>query len=159
LGPRVEDILKAMTTEAKRQVHDFWQANPCAAGTSAAEPGSAEFFADVEAERYRLEPYVHDFAEFPSWAGKRVLEVGIGLGTDLVQFVRAGADATGVDLTEAAVDAARARLALEGLVAHVQVADAEQLPFDDASFDLVYSYGVLHHTPDTARAIAEVRRV
>ena len=71
----------------------------------------------------------------------------------------AGAEATGVDLTEAAVEAVRERLALEGLEAELRVADAESLPFGDGEFDLVYSWGVIHHTPDTERALAEVRRV
>src|SRR5581483_11122078 len=153
---------RGMPTEPgglKARVRAYWEASPCAASTSAAPFGSPEFFAEVERERYRLEPYVHEFAEFERWSGKRVLEVGVGLGTDFVQFVRAGADATGVDLTETAVDAVRRRLTQEGLRAELLVADAEALPFADASFDLVYSYGVLHHTPDTARAIAEVRRV
>lgn len=148
-----------MSDDLKERVREFWQANPCASSTSDAAIGSPRFFADVEAERYRLEPYVHDFADFPRWAGKRVLEVGMGLGTDFVQFVRAGADATGIDLTELSVEAVRTRLAQEQLSADVRVADAEALPFEDATFDLVYSYGVLHHTPDTARAVAEVRRV
>ena len=88
-----------------------------------------------------------------------MLEVGVGLGPDFVRFARAGADATGFDLTEAAVGAVRDRLALEGLEADLRVADAEELPFPDGSFDLVYSWGVLHHTPNTERALAEVRRV
>ena len=88
-----------------------------------------------------------------------MLEVGVGLGTDFVRFARAGADLHGVDLTEAAVSLVRQRLGQEGLEADVQVADAERLPFDDASFDLVYSWGVLHHTPDPSAAIAEVRRL
>lgn len=148
-----------MAVGLKEQVKAFWEASPCAASSSDAAYGSPEFFAEVESERYRLEPYVHDFAEFPRWTGRRVLEVGVGLGTDLMQFVRAGADVAGIDLTEASVDAVRQRLSQEHLEADVRVGDAEKLPFEDGSFDLVYSYGVLHHTPDTARAVSEVRRV
>jgi SAM-dependent methyltransferase len=88
-----------------------------------------------------------------------VLEVGVGLGTDLVRFARAGAHVTGVDLTEHAVALARRRLELEGLPGDVSVVDAEALPFPDGAFDRVYSWGVLHHTPDTARAVSEALRV
>jgi SAM-dependent methyltransferase len=88
-----------------------------------------------------------------------VLEVGVGLGTDFVNFVRAGAEATGVDLTEASVAAVGERLALEGLEADLRVADAESLPFADGEFDLVYSWGVIHHSPDTAAAVREIHRV
>jgi ubiquinone/menaquinone biosynthesis C-methylase UbiE len=89
----------------------------------------------------------------------RVLEIGCGLGTDGAQFARAGADYTGVDLTEAAVEQSRRRFELAGLPGEFRVADAEHLDFADESFDLVYSHGVLHHTPDTAGAIREVHRV
>lgn len=148
-----------MSETLKERVRAYWQAEPCGTSTTAAEPGTREFYADVERRRYELEPFIPGFADFERWRDKRVLEVGIGLGTDFVRFVRAGADATGVDLTEAAVEAVRERLALEGLEADLQVADAESLPFADGEFDLVYSWGVLHHTPDTERALAEVRRV
>jgi len=88
-----------------------------------------------------------------------VLEIGVGLGSDLIRFARAGAKVTGIDLTEHAVQLVRRRLELEGLDGDVQTADAESLPFADASFDLVYSWGVLHHTPDTERAVHEAIRV
>jgi ubiquinone/menaquinone biosynthesis C-methylase UbiE len=88
-----------------------------------------------------------------------VLEVGVGAGTDFVNWVRHGARATGVDLTPRSVELTRERLALEGLHADVRVADAERLPFAPDSFDIVYSYGVLHHSPDTFSAIREVHRV
>jgi ubiquinone/menaquinone biosynthesis C-methylase UbiE len=145
--------------ELKERVKAHWEDAPCGTSTTDAAPNTDRFFAEVERERYRLEPYIPAFAEFERWAGRRVLEVGVGLGTDFVRFVRAGADAVGVDLTEAAVESVRRRLSQEGLEAEVLVADAEALPFEDASFDLVYSYGVLHHTPATERAVAEVRRV
>jgi len=148
-----------MSGDLKEDVRRFWEAAPCGTSTAAAEPGTPEFFSQVERERYRLEPFIPDFAEFERWRGKRVLEVGVGLGTDFVQFARAGAVAVGIDLTEAAVESVRLRLASEGLEADVRVADAEALPFPDASFDVVYSWGVLHHTPDTPRALAEARRV
>jgi SAM-dependent methyltransferase len=88
-----------------------------------------------------------------------VLEVGVGAGTDFVNWVRAGAQACGVDLTPAGVALTRERLALEGLEANVRVADAEALPFPDGTFDIVYSWGVLHHSPDTVTAVREVHRV
>jgi ubiquinone/menaquinone biosynthesis C-methylase UbiE len=148
-----------MTETLKDRVRAYWQAEPCGTSTTSAEPGTAEFYADVERRRYELEPFIPGFADFERWRGRRVLEVGVGLGTDFVRFVRAGADATGIDLTEAAVAAVRDRLALKGLEADLRVADAERLPFADSGFDLVYSWGVLHHTPNTEQALDEVRRV
>ena len=146
-------------TQLKEQVRRHWEAEPCGTSTASAPPGTPEFFAQIERERYRLEPYIFEFASFERWRDKEVLEIGVGLGTDFARFAAAGARVTGIDLTEAAVEAVRRRLALEGLDGDVRVADAEALPFPDACFDLVYAYGVLHHTPDTRRAVEEVRRV
>lgn len=143
----------------KAEVRAFWESGPCGTRLASSHPGTPEFFAEVEAARYRAEPFIPGFAGFEQARGKRVLEVGIGLGTDFVRFARAGAVLTGLDLTQAAVDLSRTRLGQEGLSAEIVRGDAETLPFPDGSFDLVYSWGVLHHTPDTAKAIAEVRRV
>lgn len=145
--------------DLKEAVRRHWQATPCGHSHARSAPGTREFFAEVDERRYGLEPFIPSFAQFERWHGKRVLEIGVGLGSDFVRFARAGADVTGVDLTQAAVDLVGRRLALEGLDGELRVADAEALPFDDASFDLVYSWGVLHHTPDTRRAVDEVRRV
>jgi len=143
----------------KSAVRDYWQARPCGTTLSGERAGSPEFFAEIEAKRYRAEPFIHEFAAFASWRGKRVLEIGVGAGSDFLNFVRSGADATGIDLTPAAITLVRNRLALEGLDGRTLIADAEHLPFAEGSFDLVYSWGVLHHTPNTPAAIGEVRRV
>jgi ubiquinone/menaquinone biosynthesis C-methylase UbiE len=148
-----------MATDQKILVRDYWEAQPCGSDDAESPWASRKFFAEIEQERYQAEPFVRDFAAFQSWKGKQVLEVGVGAGTDFVNFARAGAEATGIDLTENGISLARHRLSLEGLTATLRVADAEALPFEDASFDLVYSWGVLHHTPDTEKAISEVHRV
>jgi ubiquinone/menaquinone biosynthesis C-methylase UbiE len=148
-----------VTQASKEAVRAHWEVDPCGSRLADAEPGSREFFDQVEAERYRIEPFIPSFAEFERWRGTRVLEIGVGLGTDFVQFARAGAHVTGIDLTDAATALVRRRLELERLEGTVCTADAENLPFGDDSFDLVYSWGVLHHTPDTELALAEVRRV
>src|SRR5574341_802393 len=143
--------------ETQRQ----WNTDPCGAATALGlEPGSAAFFRKVETERYEVyAPWLKDAVDFSSFAGLRVLEIGPGLGTDHAQIARAGARAYAVDLTVAHLEFTRRRFALEGLVTRLTRADAERLPFADAAFDAVYSFGVLHHTPDTQAAIDEIRRV
>jgi SAM-dependent methyltransferase len=145
--------------EQKTRVQDFWEAEPCGAAHGEAPEGSPEFFANVERTRNELEPFIPDYADFAGARGQRVLEIGVGVGTDFIRFVRAGAIATGVDLTEHAVALVRRRVELEGLEATVVQADAERLPFEDGAFDRVYSWGVLHHTPDSRRAFGEALRV
>lgn len=143
----------------KERVRAFWQAHPCGTKFADAEPGTGRFYELVEEHRYTKEWHIPEAANFAAASGLKVLEIGCGLGTDGAQFAKAGADYTGVDLTEAAVELARKRFAVSGLSGKFQTADAENLKFEDESFDLVYSHGVLHHTPDTARAVNEIWRV
>jgi len=143
----------------KDRVRAFWQANPCGVKFADAEPGTRHFYELVEAHRYTKEWHIPLAADFAGSSGLKVLEIGCGLGTDGAQFAEAGADYTGVDLTEAAVELARRRFELFGLEGEFQTADAENLAFPDESFDLIYSHGVLHHTPETAKAIQEIHRV
>lgn len=130
-------------------VHDFWQREAC----------GERYGADQDRVRYEREPEIISFAEFDKAKGKDVLEIGVGMGADFVRWLRSGARATGVDLTERAVEITRRRVRDEGFEADVRVANAEALPFPDSSFDLVYSWGVLHHTPDTRQALREAVRV
>jgi SAM-dependent methyltransferase len=147
------------TEELKTRVHDFWQTNPCGNKFAEGEIGTREFFNAIERHRYQTEWHIPGVVNFPRWRDSDVLEVGCGLGTDAINFARRGARYTGVDLTEASIDLVRRRFEFESLTADLRVADAEALPFDADSFDLVYSHGVLHHTPDTQQAIDEVHRV
>lgn len=109
--------------------------------------------------RYELEPEILSFADFDGAQGKRVLEIGVGMGADFVRWSRAGAFPTGVDLTERAAELTHRRVQAESRDGAVLVGDAERLPFADASFDWVYSWGVLHHTPNTSAAVKEAIRV
>jgi ubiquinone/menaquinone biosynthesis C-methylase UbiE len=124
------------------------------------ELGTREFFDEVE--RYRYEeyaPWMRRLMEFDHFRGARLLEVGCGMGSDLLQFARGGARCVGVDLTPRSVEITRHRFKLYGADGSFMISDGEHLPFQSESFDVVYSNGVLHHTPDTAGAIREVHRV
>jgi ubiquinone/menaquinone biosynthesis C-methylase UbiE len=143
----------------KERVRAFWQEHPCGTKFADAEPGSRRFFELVEEHRYKKEWHIPAAARFAHSNNLRVLEVGCGLGTDGAQFAKAGAIYTGIDLTQAAVDLAKKRFELFQLPGAFRIADAERLDFPDNSFDLVYSHGVLHHTPDTAGAVREIHRV
>jgi SAM-dependent methyltransferase len=144
------------------QVRGFWEAEPCGTGDEIVgdlAPRTREWFEQVEAHRYAVEPFIHSVAQFTRHRGKKILEVGVGAGTDHLQWARAGCDCHGVDLTQAAIDTTRARLELYGLRSNLQRLDAERLPFADDAFDLVYSWGVIHHSARPESIVAEIWRV
>jgi SAM-dependent methyltransferase len=122
--------------------------------------GTREYFDQVEARKYYVEPHIPPFAEFPQWRDKKVLEIGCGLGTESVQFARAGARLTAVDLSGESLALAKKRFEVYGLSARFLQGDVEQLSdwLPVEPFDLIWSFGVLHHTPNPARAIAQLRR-
>lgn len=143
------------TLGSQDAVRDFWNAEPC--GTrylDADDPYAAHAWA-----RYSLEPHIQEFADFSSARGRRVLEIGVGMGADYLEWQKAGALATGIDISQTSLEQARRRCALAGLTPDLQVGDAEKLSFSDNTFDLVYSYGVLHHSPDTQQCIRQALRV
>ena len=140
-------------------VAEHWNQSPCGSQHAASAKYSLSYFRQIEEYRYRAEPELFSFAQFTRYRGWRVLEIGVGIGTDFMQWARAGCRATGLDLTEDGVRHVKRWLELESLDGEVGRANAEWLPFDDGSFDLVYSWGVLHHAPDTAKCIREAVRV
>lgn len=157
---KVEDK-RSQLVEEKRQAREQWTGDPCGARYGAKyEFATREFFDEVERNRYReYAPWMPEVMGFDGFKGKRLLEVGCGMGTDLLQFARGGAFCTGVDLTPRSVEISSLHFGLYGMLADFALADGEQLPFADESFDVVYSNGVLHHTPDTERAVGELHRV
>ena len=145
----------------KEQVQDQWNHNPV--GTHYAkttEPHTLEWFQEVESHRYgAYAPWMPDLMEFARHAGEEVLEIGAGIGTDLSQFARHGARVTDLDLSAGHLALAQENFQRRGLQGRFVHHDAESLPFADASFDVVYSNGVLHHTPNTRDVVQEIRRV
>ncbi|HZI30939.1 MAG TPA: methyltransferase domain-containing protein [Candidatus Binatia bacterium] len=149
------------SNKLKAQVKEFWNKQSCDTWHTQSDKFSREYFDQIEQWRYNDQPFIHSFAQFSRYHGKRVLEVGFGAGTDFIQWLRAGAIVSGVDLTEEALANLTRRIQVYGLPQpeSLHVADAEHLPFPDNTFDLGYSWGVLHHTPDTGKAVAELVRV
>jgi 2-polyprenyl-3-methyl-5-hydroxy-6-metoxy-1,4-benzoquinol methylase len=144
------------------RVQQYWNSRPCNVRHSARLVGTQEYFNEVEARKYFVEPHIPRLAEFPRWREKRVLEIGCGIGTDSINFARHGAWVTAVDLTENSLAIARQRAAVFGLQDRIRFyqANAEELervvPVEP--YDLVYSFGVIHHTPNPERVLEQVRR-
>jgi len=147
-------------TKSVEDVRRYWDARPCNIRHSQKPVGSKEYFDEVEARKYLVEPHIPGFAEFDRWAGKRVLEVGCGIGTDSINFGRAGAQLTAVDLSTESLNIARQRAEVMGVADRIEFvqANAEELTSAvSGSYDLVYSFGVVHHTPHPERAIEQIR--
>ena len=122
--------------------------------------GTKAFFDDLDDYRFDKLHYLPQLVDFSSFRGQRLLEVGCGIGTDLVRFAKGGARVTGVDLAQTAIDLARQNFELSGVAAEeLRVADGEALPFPEASFDVVYGHGVIQYTANPAQLIRECYRV
>ena len=148
-----------ITSAVHKQVEAYWNAKPCDSEFSAIKGLTPEFFAAVERERYRLQSHIPRLLDQFSWAGKRVLEIGTGVGTDARALIRRGALYTGINIDAGSTATTSAALDTFGLPGQVLQADATRMLFPDASFDFVYTFGVLHHIPDVQAAMDEIRRV
>jgi ubiquinone/menaquinone biosynthesis C-methylase UbiE len=151
-----------MTIKTIEDVRSYWNLRPCNVRHSPKEKGTKEYFDEVEQRKYFVEPHIPVFAEFEKWKGKKVLEVGCGIGTDTINFARAGAKITAVDLSSESLALAKKRAEVFGLEDNITFyqADAEHLsdvvPLE--TYDLVYSFGVIHHTPHPEEVIKEIKR-
>jgi ubiquinone/menaquinone biosynthesis C-methylase UbiE len=156
---RVNSTRSLPQLNTKIQVQRFWQSSPCDSWFTNEPRGTLAFYRSLDEHRYKVHPRLQSAVGFEKTSGLRVLEIGCGCGSEAERFARAGAHYTAVDLTNAAVSITQRRFQLAKLKGRFVQGDAENLPFADGSFDLVYSHGVLHHTPDTPRTIREVHRV
>jgi 2-polyprenyl-3-methyl-5-hydroxy-6-metoxy-1,4-benzoquinol methylase len=142
-------------------VKDYWNQRPCNIRHSLAPVGTEEYFNQVEERKYFVEPHIPSFAQFDNWRGKRVLEIGCGIGTDTINFARAGAVVTAVELSEQSLELTKKRAVVFGLQDKINfvLADAERLTafLPQQQFDLIYSFGVLHHTPNPEQAFQQLR--
>ena len=146
---------------AVERVRNYWDQRPCNIRHSPKPVGTREYFDEVEARKYFVEPHIPQFAEFERWRGKKVLEIGCGIGTDTTNFARHGARVTAVDLSEQSLELARQRVAVYGLQDRVRfyAGSAEELtqfvPVEP--HDLIYSFGVIHHTPHPEKVVEQMR--
>ena len=144
-------LLEAVRTYWNEHIHDL---------EIAKQPvGSLGFFEELDEYRFDKLRYLPQLVDFDGYAGKRLLEVGSGVGIDLIRFARGGAQVTGVDLAEVSIELARENFACHGLSADLRVMNGEALEFPDDSFDVVYAHGVLQYTADAGKMVNELQRV
>ena len=148
--------------ESEAAIRDFWNAHPCGAYVVDAQfaEEAERFFSDYDAYRYRVEGHILTCLDGIDWRDKQVLEIGLGQGADSEQLIRRGARWSGLDLTPEAVERVRTRLTLRKLpYTVIRQGSILEPPYEPASFDMIYSHGVLHHVPEIRRASAQIARL
>ena len=154
--------LELFQSKSISEVARYWNDRPCNIRHSQKPVGTREYFDEVETRKYFVEPHIPPFADFERWRGKKVLEIGCGIGTDTINFARHGALVTALELSEESMNIAKRRAEVFGLSDRIRFVcgNAEELDrlLEPATFDLIYSFGVLHHTPHPDRALQQLRR-
>jgi SAM-dependent methyltransferase len=142
------------------EVKKFWNDRPCNIRHSSKEVGTKEYFLEVERKKFKAEPHILEFTEFTKWDGKKVLEIGCGLATAGINFALSGSDYTGVELSEESLSLAKKRFEVFGQTGTFYSGNAEQLssfvPVE--TYDLIYSFGVIHHSPHPEKIISEIKK-
>lgn len=152
--------MKKDKEKLKKEIQDYWTINvPRLNEAKNLLSDNPLFYERIDDSKYRSEPYVFRFIDSVAESGRKVLEIGVGLGTDLRYFAKKGMKVHGLDLSFSNALLVHKGFSATGLNGKVITGDAENLAFADETFDLFYSYGVLHHTPDTQKAIDEAHRV
>ena len=144
---------------SQEQVEAYWDSRPCDSELSDRDRRSREYFLDIERKRYALQPHIPEILSRIDWRGKRVLEIGTGVGTDARGIIGRGGIYTGINVDRGSTDATSQALRVFSAPGIVLRRDATSLDFPDNAFDIVYSFGVLHHIPEAGKAVAEIHRV
>jgi len=138
-------------------VKEFWDKRPCNIRHSDKDVGTKEYFDEVTKRKYFVEPHIKSFANFEAYKNKDVLEVGCGIGTAAQTFIEHGARYTGIDISPSSIEIAKKRLGIYGLKGDIFEGDIQSLVIPDKKFDLVYSFGVLHHINDLESALKNIQ--
>lgn len=150
------DLDSALTQE---RVSAYWNGRPCDSDLSDRDRLSRDYFLEIERERYALQPHILDLIASIDWRGKRVLEIGSGVGSDARRIIGMGADYTGINVDRGSTEATSQALRVFSVPGRALQCDATSLDFPDEAFDVVYSFGVLHHIPEVGKTVSEIRRV
>lgn len=142
-----------------QKVKNYWDTRPCNLRHSNKEIGTYDYFEDVEKKKFFVEPHIISFSDFPTWNAKKVLEIGCGLGTMAINFARHGASYTGIELSEESLKLTKKRFEVYGYNADFYSGNAEELHtfLPNKKYDLVYSFGVIHHSPNPRKIIEEIK--
>lgn len=142
------------------RIAQFWNEHPCGQDLIPGDGASESFFRKYDDYKYATEPHIPANIGALSLRGKKVLEIGTGQGAESQRLIESGAEYYGIDLTEESIHRVKTRLDLFGLpYRQLQVMNAENLAFPDECFDLVFSHGVIHHSPRIDAIVAQIRRV
>ena len=141
-------------------VKEFWDSRPCNIRHSKKEIGSIEYFDEVEQKKFYVEPHIQTFTNFPEWKDKHVLEIGCGIGTAAINFARHGAIYTGVELSEESLNLTKKRFEVYDQNGDFHLGNAEELSLflPAKKYDLIYSFGVIHHSPNPQQILLEAKK-
>lgn len=142
-------------------VKKYWNKRPCNILHSSKEIGTKEYFDEVERKKFFVEPHILSFTQFETWKDKEVLEIGCGIGTAAINFAKHGASYTGIDLSEESLNLTKKRFEVYNLNGNFYCHNAESLTqvLNNKKFDLIYSFGVIHHTPNPSKVLCEIKNL
>jgi SAM-dependent methyltransferase len=142
------------------EVKKFWNDRPCNIRHSSKEVGTLEYFNEVTKKKFFVENHILQFTKFLQWDGKKVLEIGCGLGTVGINFPFNGADYTGVELSKESLEIAKQRFSLYNQPGQFYLGNAEELSsfVPVQTYDLIYSFGVIHHSPQPEKILSEIKK-
>jgi SAM-dependent methyltransferase len=156
---RVSQPMSNTLDDKQLEVQKFWDGKPCDSEVSQLAANSHAYYEAIERERYAFQGHILEFLDKMDWRGKLILEIGTGVGTDARRLNQRGAQYCGINVDEGSCAMTRQALELFGVDGKVQQMSATEMQFADATFDVVYTFGVLHHIPNVEKAIAEIYRV